>query len=110
MHLPILRLYFSGVLEYSHVDEQVLGRLQASCKVDVCPLAFVGSQQITVLSHVFFFLGRKTTLRPHRIALASAGLLRLLLEHVDTIPALLFQLVTAYFVIREEAAFVASHA
>ena len=60
--LPVFCLNLPSIFEHSNVDEQVFWRLQTSSEIDVRPLPFIGSQQVSIQPNVFFLLWAETAL------------------------------------------------
>lgn len=111
--VPVFCLDFSRVFEHAHVDEQIFWWLETASEIYVCPLALVGGEEVAVLADVFFFLGAEAAFFILFAGLACSACVVFssvgLLEDVDAVPAVAFELFGAHFVVCKQTSLVSAH-
>lgn len=113
MHVPIFGLNLPRIFQHAYINEEILGGLQGTRQVHIGPLALICRQQITVQSKVLLFLGAQRAVSTRSLRDASvlahvAGLL--LLQHINSRPAKLFQFLRPHPMVRHQAALIPAHA
>lgn len=86
---PVFCLDFSSIFQYSHINEKVGGRLEASGQINVGPLALVSGQKIAVQANIFLLFGTETACATLCIHCGRVCHL-IVADNVDTLPAHVF--------------------
>ena len=112
--LPIFGLDLPRILQYSDVNKKVSWGFETAREIDIRPLPFVESQQVSKLAEVILFLGTQTaggaaSLIAVRHALGRSCRLARKIEDIGSIPHQLLELVCSRSVICEQTTLVPPH-